>query len=80
MKAMTQENIFDPPFACIGAHLWKLRPKRCQKHVFLVFFGVQKSTVFGGLENAKRGFKIFCDFFSKKSKKAKNAPSILGNP
>ena len=37
MKAMTQENIFDPPFACIGAHVWKLQPKRCEKSEILAF-------------------------------------------
>ena len=38
MKAMTQENIFDPPFAYIGADLWKLQPKTFEKSGFLVIF------------------------------------------
>ena len=34
MKAMTQENIFDPPFAYIGAHTGKLQSKTCEKSGF----------------------------------------------
>ena len=32
MKAMTQENIFDPPFAHIKTYMWKLQPKTSEKH------------------------------------------------
>ena len=38
MKAMTQEDIFYPPFAYIGADLWKLQPKTFEKSGFLVIF------------------------------------------
>ena len=81
MKAMTQENIFDPPFACIGAHTWKLQPKRCEKSEILAFWTGGGTWVhFGGCFFQKRKIRSEGRFFGKISKIWKIVKFVLWSP
>ena len=75
---MTQENNFDPPFAYIGADLWKLQPKTFEKSGFLVIFCAPRTRPFWRgrkFKNAKHVQKV--DFSAKyrKSEKWSNLSS-----
>ena len=75
MKAMTQENIFDPPFAYINTHWWKLQAKRFQNFRFLrifagpereLFLGAQKSKNAKHVQKVQKSAKFRFPFFSPK--------------
>ena len=58
MKDMAQENIFDPPFAYIGAHMGKLQPKTCENPDFGVGFFDPCLRCFLGVKISKMQNKV----------------------
>ena len=66
MKSITHENIFDPPFAYIGTHWWKLQAKRFQNFRFLLIFAGPERELFLGAQKSKNAKHVQKVHFSAK--------------